>query len=296
MLKSNYSSKELSVGMKIGISNNKIFGNESFSKLKSFGFDYCDYNMSYTEGEPYILSENDFFEYLHQQKMLADEAGVTIWQVHGPWRCPPKDSTFEDRAERFEKMSLSIKGAAILGAKYWVVHPIMPYGTKDTLNNNSKETREINLEFMSKLLQIAKQEGVTICLENMPFLDFSMSSPSTIAEFVNEINDPFFKMCLDTGHANMRNDWLSPSESINNYSDLIKVLHVHDNNVQRDEHLAPFFGTIDWKAFSKSLKETNFDGVLSLECTPNNKIPYNVIEDVYNLYYKTASSILEFCD
>lgn len=282
--------------MKIGISNNKIFGNESFSKLKSFGFDYCDYNMSNTEVEPYNLDKNDFHNYLINQRKLADYAGVTIWQVHGPWRYPPNDATAEVRAERFEKMSRSIEGAAILGAEYWVVHPIMPYGTKDILSNNSKETREINLEFMSKLLPIAKQEGVTICLENMPFLDFSMSSPSTIAEFVNEINDPFFKMCLDTGHANMRNDWLSPSESINNYSDLIKVLHVHDNNVQRDEHLAPFFGTIDWKAFSKSLKETNFNGVLSLECAPNQKLPRDVFDDMYRVYNKLAKSICECCE
>ena len=150
--------------MKIGISNNIKFGDECYSKLKSFGFDYCDYNMSSTDIEPYNLKDRDFFQYLSNQKKLADEAGVTIWQVHGPWRYPPNDATDEDRAERFEKMTRSIEGATILGAKYWVVHPIMPFGTKDILSDNANETRELNLEFMSKLLPIAKQEGITICL------------------------------------------------------------------------------------------------------------------------------------
>ena len=277
--------------MKIGISDSKKWGDEYYSKLKSFGFDYYDFNMTNTDIEPYVYNEKDFYQYLSNEKRLANEAGITIWQVHGPWRYPPLDGTKEDRAERLEKMKRSIRGAAILGAKYWVVHPIMPFGTQDILTNNVTETRELNLEFMSKLLQVAKQEGITICLENMPFLDFSISSPTAIIDLIKEINDPSFAMCLDTGHANVCKEWSTPAESIKKYGDYIKVLHVHDNKGKRDEHLAPFHGTIDWKAFSAALHEIAFDGVLSLECAPNSKLPNDILNDMYSIYYRIAKSI-----
>ena len=281
------------VFMKIGISDGRKWGDEYYWKLKSFGFDCYDFNMMNTNVEPYIYDEKDFYEYLSNEKRLADEAGITVWQVHGPWRYPPLDSTLEYRAERLEKMKRSIRGAAILGAKYWVVHPIMPFGTKDILTNNEAETRELNLEFMNKLLPIAKQEGITVCLENMPMLDFSLSSPTAIVELIKEINDPSFAMCLDTGHANICIDWHTPAEAIREYAKFIKVLHVHDNHGKRDEHLAPFHGTIDWKDFSAALHETAFDGVLSLECAPSGRLPNDILEDMYSIYYKIAKAVYE---
>ncbi len=196
----------------------------------------------------------------------------------------------EERAERFEKMKRSICAAAILGAKYWVIHPIMPFGTKDLESGHAEQTRDINLEFMSRLLREAKREGVTICLENMPFLRFSLSSPTSIATFVKEIDDSSFAMCLDTGHANVCSDWLTPAQSMREYGSHIKVLHVHDNHGS-DEHLLPFCGTINWKDFSAALHESGFDGAVSLECAPNANLPEDALRDMYSAYFKTAKAV-----
>lgn len=234
-----------------------------------------------------------FISNLINEKSLADEAGINIWQVHGPWRYPPLDLTENDRAEQMEKMKRSICAAKLLGAKYWVVHPIMPFGVQDIKTNQSQQTIEHNLEFMDKLLVTAKQEGIIICLENMPFLDFSLSSPSDIAEIVKQINDPLFAMCLDTGHANVCREWHAPAETIREYSKFIKVLYVHDNKGKRDDHLAPFFGTIDWNDFSVALRETCFDGVLSLECAPSGKLPNDILEDMYPIYCRIAKAVCE---
>ncbi len=279
--------------MKIGIWGDRKWGDQHYSKLRSFGFDCYDFGMLDTTVLPYTLEGKEFDKYLQNEKRLADEAGITIWQVHGPWRYPPLDATEADRAERLEKMKRSIHGTAILGAKYWVVHPIMPYGTTDILTNNESETRELNLEFMSKLLPTAKQEGVTICLENMPYLDFSLSSPEVIIDIVKEINDPSFAMCLDTGHANVCRDWLSPATAVREYGKYIKVFHVHDNRGKRDEHLVPFGGSIDWSDFSRTLHDTNFEGTLSLECAPSSRLPDDICEDMYSLYFRIAKAVSE---
>ena len=277
--------------MKIGIADGKIWGNDHYLMLKSFGFDYYDFGMLNTDAPLYSLNDEEFDKYLTDQKALAEKAEVKIWQVHGPWRYPPKDVTVEDRAERLEKMKRSIKGAAVLGAKYWVVHPIMPYGVKDITTGETEKTHALNLEFMKELLETARKENVIICLENMPFTEFSLSSPTEIADFIYEINDPSFQMCLDTGHANVREDWLTPADSIRKYSDIIKILHVHDNMGRNDQHLAPFHGTIDWKDFGKALNETKFDGVISLETAPNRNLPNDILKEMYVLYAKIAKAI-----
>ena len=249
--------------------------------------------MSNTEKPPYTCDNGEFDKLLTDQKNLADKAGVKIWQAHGPWRYPPRDGTVEDRAERLEKMMLSIHGAAVLGAKYWVVHPIMPCGLQDTKTGEADKTHALNLEFMKALLETARKEKIIICLENMPFPDFSLSSPTAIADFIKEINDPFFQMCLDTGHANVSPDWLTPADSIRKYRNIIKVLHVHDNMGHNDQHLAPFHGTIDWKDFGKALRETEFDGVISLETAPYKNLPEKILKEMYVLYAKMAKAICE---
>ena len=279
--------------MKIGTSSTRHWGGEFYKKLRSFGFECIDFNLIDTEIAPYTYGADDFEKYFINEKRMMDEAGITVSQVHGPWRHPAIDNTPEARAERMEKMKRSIHGAALLGSKYWVVHPIMPFGVKDVLSGQEKETHDLNLEFMRELLETAKHHGVTICLENMPFLDFSLSSPEAIVDIVKEINDPFFAMCLDTGHANVCRSWDSPAESIRKYGEFIKVLHVHDNRGRQDEHLAPLFGSIDWKDFSDALREVGFDGVLSLEAIMCDTLPADILEDMYDIYGRIARRIAD---
>ena len=272
----------------------RIWGERHYAKLRSFGFDCYDFQMPDTEAVPYTLGEKGFFTYLAEEKRRADEAGLTIWQAHGPWRYPPRDGTAEDRAERAEKMQLSIRGAAVLGARCWVVHPMMPYGVKDLPEGHEKAERDCTLELLAKLLPVAKREGVTICLENMPFRrGYSLSSPAEIADLVREVNDPALAMCLDTGHANVRADWQSPAEAMRAYPKEIKALHVHDNGGEHDEHLLPYCGTIDWADFSAALGEVAFDGVFSLECVPSRKLPEPVLEVTYPFYFNIAQTIAD---
>jgi sugar phosphate isomerase/epimerase len=284
---------ERKTAMKFGITDDAIRSEAHYLRMKACGFAYCDFNMADTNKSPYDLNDADFEEYLKNQKRLADQAGITIWQVHGPWRHPVHDGTPEERAERMEKMKRSIHGAVILGAKYWVVHPIMPYGLQEANTEDAPKTKALNLEFMRELLVTAKQEGVTICLENMPFPDFSLSTPTAIMEIVREINDPSFAMCLDTGHTNVCKEWPSPAQVIREYGQYVKVLHVHDNHKRRDEHLPPFFGSIKWKDFYKALCEIDFNGVLSLECAPSKRLPADIIEDLYPIYFRIAKAICE---
>ena len=263
--------------MKIGVSIEpygkaaNYFGQELFQKISSFGFSAIDYGIPGTKYELYSMDDEAFEQRLLAERAAAQAAGLVIHQVHGPWRSPPRDATVEDRQERMEKMKRSIQAARLLGAKYWVIHPIMPYGALDLDTEDPPKTWALNKEFMAELLQYAKGQDVTICLENLPMSKFSMANPEQILKFVKEMNDDHFKICLDTGHANFFPE-VSLSDMVRKMGDELKVLHVHDNMGDRDFHLWPTKGIIDWHGFMKALKDIRFQGVFSLETGPDKNL------------------------
>ena len=175
-------------------------GDDHYKKLKLYGFDYSDYSIT---GALDGKTEEEYEQLVLREKKLADEAGIVIWQVHGPWRWPSRDVTEEDRAERLEKMIRSIRMTARLGCRYWVVHPIMPFGIEEKDSDLAAVTYEMNVAFMRELLTVAHEVDVIICLENMPMPHFSLGSPQAILNFVQEINDTHLKICLDTGHVSV---------------------------------------------------------------------------------------------
>lgn len=265
------------------------YGDKKYKKIKEHGFSCVDFNMANTNTDIYTSPVSD--ELLLHEKALADDAGIEIHQIHGPWRSPPRDKTFEDRAERIDKMKKSIRFTSLLGCKNWVIHPLMPLGADDILTGNEKGTWDINLRFMKELLITAKEYDVTICLENVPMTMFSLAKPSAILRFVEEIADDNFKICLDTGHVSVFAD-LSLSDEVRRLGNKIKVLHVHDNKCGKDLHLAPYFGTIDWKAFARSLKDISFDGVFSLETTAPASLPDSLFEKSSRLLFELANEII----
>lgn len=250
---------------KIGTPTSVYFGlgdaYDGFVKMKSHGFDSADYqNLVNTENELFALSDSEFEKRLSAHKEAAKEAGVVINQTHGPWRSP-RDATEEDRAERFEKMTKTLWATSVLGSKFMAIHPIMPYGCG--ANPEPERFMELNLQFFEKLTAEAKKYGVVICFENMPFPALTLSSTKQIADFVRTINSDNFKMCLDTGHCAVMKE--SPADALRSCGDIIKIMHVHDNDGSHDSHKIPFDGVIDWEDFGKALSDVNEDVVLSLE-------------------------------
>ena len=246
--------------MKLGVTvdNFNCFGKDRFKKMKEYGFDYGNYViMDLPEG----MTEEEFEAQIMEDKRLADEAGVKIFQIHGPWRHPPRDDTPERRAERLETMKRSIRLTGKMGVKYWVIHPIMPFGTRcepypDTF-------WQVNLDFFRELLPTAKEAGVVICYENMPMKALSISPPAETLRFIREINDENFKFCLDTGHANVLG--ISAGEAVRMAGDDLNCLHIHDNIKSLDLHLFPLMGTLDWKDFCQALVDINYQGVFMME-------------------------------
>ena len=278
--------------MRIGVYTGRLsrWGEKRYQMLRSIGYSCVDFNMANTNNFPYNLDGKEFEESLLNERKLAVEAGIEIHQVHGPWRWPPEDFSPENRIERMEKMQKSIGAAALLGAKNWVVHSLMPFGIEDIGTGNEQATWDINVEFMQQLLTTAKEYDVTICLENMPMPKFSLGSVSDILRFVKRINDRHFKICLDTGHVAVFPGG-SPADALRKLGSEVRVLHIHDNDGKSDLHKIPFEGIIDWVDFAKALYEVNYHGVFSYETAPSATVSIEEAEQIYKQMIEIAKNI-----
>lgn len=284
--------------LKVGIGNEfycKPYGfEEGLKRLRNHGYEGIDYQGFVNTDTPlFEKSAHEFEEALKEQHQAIKAAGLRVHQTHGPWRYPPQDSTIADREERFEKMSRAIAGTAILGCKNIVIHPIMPFSTKD--EGYEKQTWEMNLEFMERLCKVGRDSGVVICFENMPMQQLSLATVPEILKFVKTIHDDYFKVCLDTGHCVVRGQ--SPAEAVRMIGkEYLYALHVHDNDGQRDRHWNPFTGVIDWEDIGKALREIQYDGVLSLEVKRTSSIPEQLVEYEEIGLYRKAKYIAELAD
>ena len=256
--------------MRIGITNyylDKYGLNEGAKRMAEHGYSAVDYNFSDTESVFYSEKEEKFISMLYKIRKKLEENGLFVNQIHGPWRWPVNDSTEDERASRFGKMTKALVIAKHLGAKYMAVHPLMPFG--DDSMYKAEEVYSINVRYYSSLANVAQNLGVIICLENLSFQKFPISRTEDVLKLIDRINHPNVKMCFDTGHAHILGESLSDSiRHIGN--EKLKILHVHDNNGVNDDHVHPYDGTIDWSDVAEGLYDIGYNGVFSLETTPIN--------------------------
>ncbi len=237
---------------------------EGAKRMAKHGYTCLDFPLANTKSEYYRLKREGDFErtFLGIKKELGAQ-GVSVHQIHGPWR-PVKDATEEDRAERFEKMTMAMVAARHLGARYMAVHPLLPFGRG---RDNSDEVIRINRNFYTAVAKVGEKLGVYVCLENSPFPDFPLSTPEQITDFVKEVNHNYLKVCLDIGHANVFRT--SIGEHIRYIGkELLAIIHAHDNYGERDTHNVPYDGTVDWADCMETLYDIGFDGVFNLEAEP----------------------------
>lgn len=256
--------------MKLGIQNSeytRVHGMETgYRKMYAHGYRYADFQkLLNTEKEFFIQPLASFENELKEERKIAEDAGIQFSQAHGPWRYPPRERNAEEIRIRIDEFKKSIYGTAVIGSPNWVIHPMMPFGA-DT-SERAEEMIEINRVAFREVCEYAKTFGITVCLENMPFLNLPIASVGSVVDFVRELGYDNLKMCLDTGHSAVFGDDLGDAVRLIG-KELLAALHVHDNDGKRDAHRRPGEGVIDWIGFNAALNEIGYEGVYSLECGP----------------------------
>jgi sugar phosphate isomerase/epimerase len=100
---------------------------------------------------------------------------------------------------------------------------------------------------LEHLVLFARQRGVTLALENTPG---EMATPANLRHFLEDTRLPGLRLCFDSGHAHMDTGALQGLEVMRG---LAVTTHLHDNHGEKDEHLLPFEGTIEWDKLMKAM-------------------------------------------
>jgi sugar phosphate isomerase/epimerase len=125
-------------------------------------------------------------------------------------------------------------------------------GSRETADPRKRDAAFSTLEH---LVLHAHHAGVTICVENTTS---EMGDPNYLRAFVDETRLTGLRFNFDIGHAHLAE--LPEDERIEKsfapMCELVASVHLHDNHGDKDEHLPPFDGSIDWTAAIKLLKTT----------------------------------------
>jgi sugar phosphate isomerase/epimerase len=122
-------------------------------------------------------------------------------------------------------------------------------GSRETADPRKRDAAFSTLEH---LILHARHAGVTICIENTTS---EMGEPAYLRSFVDETRLTGLRVNFDIGHAHLVNGPETDriAKSLEPIRDLVVSTHIHDNHGEKDEHLPPFDGTIDWPAALKLL-------------------------------------------
>jgi len=130
-------------------------------------------------------------------------------------------------------------------------------------NENIEKQRDKLKISLIKLLKNIDRNKVILALENGTS---GYDSPLDVKTIIKDINDQNLKMCLDIGHANITTNLI---EIIPEVLDYTANFHIHDNNGEKDQHLLPKKGNINFKLFFSLINNRN--NLLTLELMDYNK-------------------------
>ena len=240
------------------------------SLMKSHGYDCIDYQGlgDFANSPLYKMAEEELKNYLCALRDCAQKHGLEFHQLHGIW--PHVDDTTEEgRQKSIEYFKKNILCATYLNCPRVVVHPCMP-GL--FLGEMYDYEIDLNVRLLKQLAPYAKERGVTICLENMPFPKAcKLSYIENLKKVLDEVNDENVKACLDTGHFEaVGKDIYGAIKLLGEH---LSTLHVHDSAFGQDRHTVPYQALIDWDGFLRGLKEIGYKGVMSLETRISARTP-----------------------
>lgn len=228
---------------------------------KKAGFDAIDYSYYYDKECDDVLGDG-YKEYAEKLREHLDEVGILCNQAHAPF-------TFKYGMEKniseqkYLWMVHALESASILGARNIVVHSIT---VPEDVN-----FEEYNVQYYKSFIPYCEKFGIHIAVENLFSRDTKrkrltgkLGSPAELNSIVEKINSPWVVACVDIGHAALTG--YEPEDFIKGMNpNILKALHVQDNDYIDDRHILPYTGELNWEAIMSSLKKADYAGDLTFE-------------------------------
>ena len=225
-----------------------------------------------------IFAARQHLDYANRKQHVREIAdwfrtsGIPLNSVHSPLYADyewgraggaPVNIASIDRGPRVEAMD-EIKRALELAEQIPFRFLIQHIGASgESFDDRKFEAAMTSIEH---LRAFAKPLGVRILLENIPN---ELSTPEKLVEFIQGAHFEDVGVCFDVGHAHLMSDIPQAFDTLKN---LIRSTHIHDNAKDKDSHLWPGQGTIDWKQAIELLRSAPHTPPLLLEIEGDEKL------------------------
>ena len=224
--------------------------------------------LSGIEGAPPLLEGLSDAE-IESYRRVFEDAGLKISTFHLPFGAADDISSFYNtqREAAVATIQLWMERAARVGAKVGIQHPTT------TRYDVAKEGMERYLGHLGKSLEVllpaAEALGFKIALENMlPAAGGRFCSvPTHFLEIIKRFDHPALGFCLDTGHALCAMGDDAP-EIQDVMEKRLAAYHLADNAGDRDSHLAPGHGRVDWPTLFRKAADSGYAGTMCIETPP----------------------------
>jgi len=217
-----------------------------------------------------------------------DKNGLCVIQSHMPMNRYKRG----DFNEFYKSVMLYAENAKILGSKILVAHADeFDYKNKIFSEEN---VIEFNYSLFYDLVNFAAKNNMRVAFENV-FWESTQrirycSRIEEILKILDRFNSESVGVCWDTGHARMQYGDRD-NEALALIGDKVICTHVHDNYYERDLHIFPFLGNINWKEFMQTLKKVGYRGDLSFEMCYDN-LPDTLLAEYLKALYRTGEYMI----
>jgi len=138
------------------------------------------------------------------------------------------------RISAMDEIKRALEAAEMIPFRYLVQH------IGGSMEAFSERKFDDAMNAIEHLRAFAKPLGVTVLIENIPN---EMSEAERIAELLRVGHLDDVGVCFDVGHAHLAGTVRRDFETLAKY---IRSTHVHDNHRDKDAHLYPGQGSVDW--------------------------------------------------
>lgn len=196
-------------------------------------------------------------------------------------------------------MDRAFEAAIRMGNKQIVIHGDDYRVPKGGVYNAESAMTEM-YEFWAPYVELATKNGVGVAIETV-FEDNRAKDapPNRFTSRLNELmglidrfDNPLVTCCWDSGHARLAFTRAGMPDAMRMLGSRITCTHIHDNYYNKDLHVLPFQGDIDWRVQMKTLKEIGYKGNLTYELVYG-KIPDCIVEDYLRIAAKTGKILMD---
>ena len=198
------------------------------------------------------------------------DLGIEAYSFHAPFS-GDIDITSPDAGRRehaLREMILAAEAAATLEARYFVIHPGPEEGFEVSAEERLQRMRHA-VNVLDRVTRRCGEMGVAVVLENMlPHL--FCGHTAEMLWVLGALETVGVGTCLDTGHALLSGDVYRVMHKLSGH---LAMMHANDGRGERDDHLSPGEGSVQWEKLLRELDHSGFSGGIILELAGDTNVP-----------------------